>query len=151
MKRFLAFSLATFLLLALLFLTGCKKDVEINYEQFRQSIQSTSVSKASFVNEQASGKNYVLVFVTVENEMKDAVIVRKGDYSLTVNGEEIASEGYVTKVDLQSGTPGSNRLYTSDYETVPKKDTRTLGIIFFCDAEEGADYTLRFHDRVISQ
>ena len=107
--------------------------------------------KASLVNEQASGKNYVLVFVTVENEMKDAVIVRKGDYSLTVNGEEIASEGYVTKVDLQSGTPGSNRLYTSDYETVPKKDTRTLGIIFFCDAEEGADYTLRFHDRVISQ
>ena len=80
MKRFLAFSLATFLLLALLFLTGCKKDVEINYEQFRQTIQSTSVSKASFVNEQASGKNYVLVFVTVENEMKDAVIVRKGDY-----------------------------------------------------------------------
>lgn len=151
MKRILAFSLATLLLLSLLFLIGCKKDVEIDYEQFRQTIKSMSIGKASFVNEQASGKNYALVFVSVENEMKDAVIVRKGDYTLTVDGEEIASEGYVTKVELQSGTMGSNRLYTSDYETVPKKDTRTLGILFFCDAEEGVDYTLRFHDQVISR
>ena len=151
MKRILVFSLATLLLLALMLMTGCKNDVEIDYDQFRQTIQSTSVSRASFVNEQESGKNYVLVFVSVENEMKDAVIVRKGDYTLTVNGEEVASDGYVTKVDLQSGTMGSNRLYTADYETVPKKDTRTLGILFFCNAEEGVDYTLRFHGRVISR
>ncbi len=151
MKRILAFSLAAFMLASLLLLTGCKKDVVIDYDQFRQTVKSTSVSRASFVNEKECGKNYILVFVSVENEMKDAVIVRKGDYTLIVNGEEIASEGYVTKVDLQSGTMGSNRLYTSDYETVPKKDTRTLGILFFCDAEENVDYTLRFHDREISR
>lgn len=151
MKRIVAFSLAALMLLSLMLLTGCKKDVVIDYEQFRQTAKSTSIGNASYVNEQVSGKNYVLVFVTVENQMKDAVIVRKGDYTLTVNGEEIASDGYVTKVDLQSGTMGSNRLYTSDYETVPKKDTRTLGILFFCDAEESVDYTLRFHDQVISR
>lgn len=151
MKKRLICSLAALLLLSTMFFTGCNKGKEIDYDHFKQTVKSSTTGVTAAVNEESRTENYVLVFVAVENETKDTVTVRKGDYTLTANGKEYASDGFLVKIASQSGAAGSQRITTVTYDTVGKGDEKTLSVLFFCDLQDIDNFTIRFHGRVISE
>lgn len=151
MKRTLVCMFAALLLLSTLFLVGCKKDKEIDYDRFIQSVHASEVGETAYVNGEKRVGNYVQVFVNVKNETDDPVTVRKGDYTLVVGGERYVSDGYMVMISGQSGTNGQVNLDTVTYETIGKGDEKRLAVIFLCDVEDNSNFTLLFHDRVVPQ
>lgn len=151
MKRIWTSLLAGLLLLLMLTLTACGGELTIDHDHFRQTASAPIFGNAVALNDEACSKSYVLVYISVTNEMKSNVSVRNGDYLLSYNGQEIVSEGYLQKIAFQSGSDGQDhRLYTTASETILKRQTKNLGVLFYCDATATDKLTLRFFDHEIA-
>ena len=150
MKKTGIIFLAALLLMTML-LFGCGKEKEINYDHFIQTIASSNSGVAAAIDGEVRGQNYVLVFVNVQNDTKDPVTVRKGDYALHAGGETYVCDGYLARIELQSGGAGSERLTTLAFDTIGKGDGKKLGVLFFCDANVSGDFTVTFHDREVQR
>ena len=151
MKKLSMSFLAVLLLLSTAFLFGCGKEKPIDYDRFNQKIESSTTGVAAAIDGVIREQNYVLVFVRVQNDTKDAVTVRKGDYTLHISGNEYASDGYLVRIDLQSGGDGSSRFTTTTYDTIDQGEKKQLGVLFFCDAPGNDAFTVTFHDREINR
>ena len=149
MKKMGMAYLAVLLLVATVFLFGCGKEKAIDYDHFIQTIDSSPSGVAAVIDGEARKQDYLLVFVAVQNDTKDAVTVRKGDYVLRAGGVEYASDGYLSYIDLQSGSDGSDRLTTVAYDTIGRGKEKKLGVLFFCDVNGNDNFTLTFHGREI--
>lgn len=151
MKKVWTSFLAGLLLLLTLTLAACGGEVTIDHDRFRQVASAPIFGNAVVINGEACSRSYVLVFISVTNEMKDEVSVRNGDYVLSYNGQEIASEGYLKNIAFLPGSDGEDRcLDTTASETIIKRQTKKLGVLFYCDATATDELTLYFGDHEIA-
>lgn len=151
MKKVWTSFLAGLLLLLTLTLAACGGEVTIDHDRFRQVASAPIFGNAAAINGEACSRSYVLVFISVTNEMKDEVSVRNGDYVLSYNGQEIASEGYLQNIAFLPGSDGKvQRLDTTASETIIKRQTKKLGVLFYCDATATDELTLYFGDHEIA-
>lgn len=151
MKKVWTSFLAGLLLLLTLTLAACGGEVTIDHDRFRQVASAPIFGNAVAINDEACSRSYVLVYISVTNEMKNKVSVRNGDYVLSYNGQEIASEGYLQNIAFQSGSDGKDhRLYTTASETIIKRQTKKLGVLFYCDATAKDELKLYFGDHEIA-